>query len=300
MNLSAVEESSLDVYSLLLAGLENSWKNYLIELKRCRSEFSNEAVHDLRVSTRRLIALLQLLHSVSPRPRLQKMIHSLKEQLNELDELRDVQVLLAEISEIIQELPQLQGFQKYLQYIEEKMLRTLRKKIKNFETSEIARRIRKTHESIEKRKSTDLETRVLQAVDDAHLQTKIRLEGVDLARPATIHRVRIAFKSFRYMVEIIHPLLKDFPGGHLKRMNDYQSRMGEIQDTEVFIQTFDEFSEYASFSDDEPVCRYYELRHAEAMTTYVDSMDHLYDFWRPAPDQPFPWEKPNENLPDPS
>ena len=295
-----IEESGLEANSLLLAGLENSWKNYRVELKHCRNEFSKEAVHDLRVSTRRLLALLQLLHSISPRPRLQKMIRSFKEQLDELDGLRDVQVLLAEISEIIQELPQLQAFQKYLRYLEEKILRTLRKKIKIFETSEISKRIRKTHEWIEKRKSTELETYVMQAVDDAYLLTKIHLDGVDPGRPATIHRVRIAFKSFRYIVEIIHPLLKGFSVEHLKRMNDYQSWMGEIQDTDVFIQTFDEFSEYSSFSDQEPVCRYYELRHAEAMSTYVESMDQLYDFWRPAPNQPFPWEKPNGNLPDPS
>ena len=134
---------------LLLHSLEENWKDYLKELKQCRLEFSNEAVHDLRTATRRLIAVIQLLNAVSTRPRLQKIIRTLDDQLHELDDLRDTQVILAEISETIQELPQLQGFQRNQRIVEEKILRSLRKKIKHFNPAELARRIRKTHHFIE-------------------------------------------------------------------------------------------------------------------------------------------------------
>lgn len=300
MNTPTVEEPHLDVHQLLITCLENGWKNYRLELKRCRNEFSNEAVHDLRVSTRRVLALVELLNSISPRPRLQKMTRIFKEQLNELDELRDVQVMLADISEILQELPQLQTFQKYLQYIEEKSKRTVRRQIKKFETIEIARRIRKTRETLRSGEHEDLRSQVLEIVDDAFLLAKIRLGWVDVARPTTIHHVRIAFQSFRYLVEIIHPLLTAFPRETLKRINDYQSHMGEIRYAEVFIQTFAEFSEYTSLPNSQPVHRYYELRHAEAISAYAENRNELYTFWRPAQDQPFPWEKQHENLPDPS
>lgn len=291
MNTPTVEESKPNVNQLLLDALEKTWKDYRKELKRCRAEFSNEAVHDLRVATRRILAMVELLHSISPRPRLRKMSRAFKEQLDEFDDLRDTQVILAEISEILQELPQLQEFQKHLQYAEEKMLRNLRKRIKKFETSEITKRIRKTHEAIEAEGNDDLESQVMQAVDDAYLLTQQRLSWVDVTRAATIHRVRIAFKSFRYMMEIIHPLLPNFPIENLKRMNDYQSLMGEIQDVEVFTQTLADFSEYTSFPDLESVRRYYERRHAEAISAYIEDMNQLHIFWRSAPDQPFPWEK---------
>jgi len=287
----SIEESKPDTNQLLLEALENRWKNYRMELKRCRAEFSNEVVHDLRVATRRMLALIQLLNSISPRPRLQKLTRAFKDQLDEFDDLRDTQVMLAEISETIQELPQLQSFQKHLKVTEEKMLRTLRKKIKKLETTEVTKRIRKTHESIEVEMDGDLESQIIQVVDDTYMITRQRHGWVDIARTATIHRVRIAFKSFRYMVEIVHPLLNDFPIENLKRMNDYQSLMGEIQDAEVFAQTLADFSEHASFSDLEPVRRYYERRHAEAISTYVEAKNQLDNFWRPAPEQTFPWEK---------
>jgi len=291
MTTPTIEESKPATNQLLVEALVNRWKNYRMELKRCRAGFSNEAVHDLRVATRRMLALIQLLNSISPRPRLQKLARAFKDQLDEFDDLRDTQVILAEISEILQELPQLQEFEKHLQFTEEKMLRTLRKKIKNLETSEVTRRIRKTHESIEGEMENDLETQIMQAIDDAYLLTKQRYAWIDLVRPATIHRVRIAFKSLRYMVEIIHPMLNDFPTDNLKRMNDYQSLMGEIQDAEVFAQTLADFSEHASFPDLEPVRRYYERRHAEAISAYVEKKNQLDTFWRPAPEGPFPWEK---------
>ena len=115
MTTPLIEETKLEPNQLLLKALEQRWKNYRAELKRCRAEFSNEAVHDLRVATRRMLALIQLLNSISPRPRLQKLTRAFKYQLDEFDDLRDTQVILAEISEILQELPQLQDFQKHLQ-----------------------------------------------------------------------------------------------------------------------------------------------------------------------------------------
>jgi CHAD domain-containing protein len=268
-----------------------SWKTYLAELKRCRLEFSNEAVHDLRVATRRIMAVLQFLHSLEPRPRLRKLIHTFKEQLDEFDELRDTQVILAEISESLQELPQLQGFQKQQQHFENKLLKRLRKKFRHFESNDLRRRVRKVHETLEKESRAGFETPVLQPVDDAYLSVDQRLSVMDAARPATIHRVRIAFKRFRYMVEIVHPLLAGFPLDQLKRMNEYQSLMGEVQDAEVFMQTLSDYAENASAQDLETVHRYYARRHAEAIAAFVAEKNRLHQFWRALPDQPFPWEK---------
>jgi len=104
--------------------------------------------------------------------------------------------------------------------------------------------------------------------------------------------VRIAFKTFRYMVEIINPLLKDFPETNLKSMHGYQSLMGEVQDAEVFRQTLNDFSGKASFSDPEAIHRYSERRHAEAIAAYAEDMMQLHSLWRAEPDKPFPWEKP--------
>jgi CHAD domain-containing protein len=275
---------------LLLEAFDKRWRNYRAERERCRAEFSNEAVHDIRIATRRLLSLIKLLNSISPRPRLRKLNRAFKDQLDEFDDLRDTQVMLAEFSETAQELPQLQSIQEHLQTIESNLLKRLRKRIKKFDLDEISKRMKKAREAIEANHQDDPLPQILQAVDDAYLLARERYERIDPAQPATIHRVRVAFKSFRYMVEIAHPLLDDFPTENLKRMNDYQSAMGDIQDMEIIMQTLADFPADASF-DPEPVRRYYERRHAETISAYTEKMDQLDAFWRPAPDQPFPWEK---------
>ncbi len=132
----------------------------------------------------------------------------------------------------------------------------------------------------------------MQAVDDSFLVTQQRLSTVDLHRPSTIHRLRIAFKTFRYMLEIIHPLLARFPETNLKSMQDYQSLLGEVQDAEVFRQTLQDFSEKASLSDLEAVHRYSDRRLAEAIEAFAGEVNQVHSFWRAASNQPFPWENP--------
>ena len=73
------------------------------------------------------------------------------------------------------------------------------------------------------------------------------------------------------------------------------SLMGEVQDAEAFIQTLNDFSKHASFSEPETIRRYYERRQAEAITAYAENMNQLHSFWRPAPNQAFPWEKPEQD-----
>jgi CHAD domain-containing protein len=127
ISITTDKPSTILVNQFLLEALDERWENYRDELQRCRAEFSNEAVHDLRSAARRMLAIIQLLNCISPRPRLQKLNRAFKDQLDEFDDLRDTQVILAEISETLQELPQLQEFQNYLQDIEKSLLKTLRK-----------------------------------------------------------------------------------------------------------------------------------------------------------------------------
>jgi CHAD domain-containing protein len=136
----------------------------------------------------------------------------------------------------------------------------------------------------------DLVLQILQTVDNAFLITRQRQNWVNPAQANTIHRVRLAFKTFRYMVEIVHPLLHDFPLENLKHMHDYQSVMGEIQDVEVIMQALADAPVSTLSFDPEPVRGYYERCHTEAISTYMECRHQLATFWRSASDQPFPWE----------
>ena len=73
--------------NVLIASMDERWKRYRAELKRCQRDFSEEAVHDLCVATRRLLAVMDICRTLDPHPRVQKVRRALKNQLDALDDL---------------------------------------------------------------------------------------------------------------------------------------------------------------------------------------------------------------------
>jgi len=280
----------IDAPQLLLVLIDQHWDNYKSERELCRNEFSSEAVRGLRIATRRMLALVQLLRRLNLGPNLQKSRCTLKEQLDGFDGLRDTQVVLAEISGTIQEIPTLLPFQEYLQKNEKRLLRSVKKKFKQIKPGDTAKRIVKRREILENRAIENIPVRMLQAVDEAFLITQQRLGWVSPADPATIHSVRLAFKKFRYLVEMIHPVRANFPLENLEHMKKYQGAMGRIQDIDILLRSLADFASSTSAFDPKPALRFYKHRHADAISVYLEEMGALNIFWRAAPDRPFPWE----------
>jgi CHAD domain-containing protein len=174
---------------------------------------------------------------------------------------------------------------------EKRLLRKARKQIKQFEISTLMKRMEKIRTSLEAHLARpEVEAELLQAVDDAYAAAVKRYGQIDSTRSASIHRVRLAFKKFRYMVEIIHPALPEFPEDQLKRMHAYQSLMGEVQDAESFLNLLGEIYKADSSFDPKPVHRYFKGLRAERISNYLDDQGKLPAFWRPAPGQAFPWQ----------
>jgi len=288
----------MSAHELLKTALNQRYEKYIAERKRCKEEFSEEAVHDLRIAARRVLALIELLRAVAPSPHLQKLRRAFKDQLDSLDELRDIQVMLAEISETLETLPEFLPLQKFLQKREKRLLNSAEHDVREFKAGFIAHRIEDIRASLaESETDQDLSAQLLAVMDEACYTVTQRKKLVDPAQPSSIHRVRIAFKKFRYMLEIIYPMLPGFPEAHLKNMHSYQTAMGEIQDVEVLLQTLDDFAASHEAYDKQPVQRFYKQRHAELINTYIENMHEFVTFWRETPEKAFPWEGKEKELP---
>lgn len=282
---------TIDAKTVLLETLDARWKKFRSELKTCRREFSEESVHDLRVAARRLLALFDLLRLIVHHKRIQKIRRDLKDQLDDLDDLRDTQVLLADISEFIHALPGLEAFQEYLQKKERANLRRTHKRVKARGIDGLSKRIGKMAALIDELPDTTLDAQVLAAVDEAYARVCKAYDAMDTGNIISIHKLRIAFKRFRYTVEIAQPLLVTFPIENFERMHAYQSMLGDIQDMEVAQQYLADLIESASLSAPEAVTDHYALRLRTAVLNFVEDKGEVHTFWRPSPDRPFPWEK---------
>jgi len=280
------------VGNILVSSLNQRWDEYRDKYKTCQREFSEEAVHDLRVAERRLLAVLDMVRTLDPQPRVQKARRFLKDQLDELDELRDVQVMLVEVTENIQGLPQLGLFQNHLQKRETRLLRVARKKIRASRPTDVKKRIIKVRGTFEKQTHGKVfSTRLLHAMDNAYARVMQAYAEMSVQDTASMHQVRIAFKKFRYMAEIVRPILPEPPESYFQQMHNYQSVLGDIRDVAIFVGTLTDFAEEDNSSlDSQPILHQYQKRLAELITAYFEDKGELTAFWRVAPDQPFPWE----------
>ena len=280
----------MNAKTILLESLDERWRKFRLELKVCREEFSEESVHDLRVAARRLLAFLDLLSSIIRKKYLRKVRRTLKDLLDDLDDLRDIQVMLADISEFIREVPEMKTLQTQLLKEEKKLLRLTKKLLKSYDEKSLKKRMGKVRGMIHNQPEEALPTQIIASVDDAFSKVMQAYSLVDVENIPGIHKLRIAFKRFRYSVEIAHPLLADFPPVNFERMHDYQARMGDIQDMEVARQKLTELKP-ASYPDLETVSAHYASRLRTAVLTFLEDKGEVLVFWRSSPDQSFPWEK---------
>lgn len=286
----------------LLTALDNRWQDYRTQFKACRRELAEKAVHDLRVSVRRLLAALDIIRTLDARPRVLRARRFVKNLLDDLDDLRDVQVMLAETLRMPEPTPMPRPFQEHLEKREKKLMRRVHKRLETSKPAELHKRIEKIQGELENASNgPNFASRLFQAVDNFYLKAVQASAQIDGVSPESIHRARIAFKKFRYCAEIVQPLLADFPEDNLKRMHDYQGRLGNIRDLEVLLSALGDFvGKDNSAFDPEPMRGAYERRHADLVAAHLADRSELSLFWRAAPDQSFPWENIDDTLSRPS
>lgn len=261
--------------------LKTRWKRYCKALDRCQRKSSEAAVHDSRIEARRLISALELLGAFLPESHLVKARRLLKRHLAAFSELRDTQVLLLRVGDLLPRFPDLQGFAKALHKREQRSLKKARRKIRRIALTKLERQIKRLRIELEAQDDATLRCRSIEAVDGAFAEVERRRERVTAEDTATIHRTRVAFKHFRYMVEGLHGVLEGIAGPRLRAMQDYQAAMGEIQDSEVLRHELCEFVHLKRITPElaKPWLAEVDHRQRRLVARYVRRADQLEDFW---------------------
>ena len=273
----------------LAEALEARWKSYRKQLRHCQQEFSEEAVHELRVATRRLLAQFVLLSCVAPSAGLEKAHRILKRQTAALGDLRDTQVQLRFVDQEAARFPELAPLGIWLRFRERRLIKSAAKTINRFRTKKLGRWIvAMTMDLVASagtaRARKQLASAVVRATAKAFAEAVKRRQAIDLADLVTVHQTRVAFKRFRYIVESLSPGLTGLTKRQLRALAYYQRRMGIIQDLEVMKRCVAGFvcEHKRTESALRPFCRYLRQRRARALRSFLKSADCLFEFWPPA------------------
>lgn len=277
-----------DVLKHLGDSLHAQWRGYRRGLKRCQRSFSTKSVHDSRIATRRLLSTIELPGAFTSPRRRKKISEALKQYLDSFDELRDTHVQLVHVRKLTDGFPAARAFRKWLQKREGRFIRQTRKAIKRTKTKrlgvrimELEKEIRCCHKEMPRAKAFGA---VWHPVNRAFARVTQLRRRVKAGGTESIHRTRVAFKRYRYMLEVLSPLLPAVTREFQRALRDYQAMMGDVQDTKMLLETFDEFRRRKAI--DRPAAKRLrnELtrRRRRLIQNYLNAADKLKQF-QPAP-----------------
>jgi CHAD domain-containing protein len=267
------------------ASLKTQWKRYRKKLRRCQKSFSEDAVHDTRVEARRLVSLLELLSPFMNLRRARKVERLLKGHLDVFDDLRDTQVLVLAVGKMLRAFPSASAFYAHLLERERALTRSTRKNVKEVRTQRLGKLVRACRAEVESRRQKTAPEAVQRllaaAVHRAFTRTEQLRRRIDPRYTKTIHRTRIAFKRFRYMMETLAEYLPGTNDKLLDRMHQYQTMMGDIQDAEVLLQALQKFLRKQKIEPVpmRPFLKALIRRRHDLIRIYLIAAAELTEFW---------------------
>jgi len=197
---------------------------------------SDKAVHDLRVSIRRVLAWIAVREGlIGPDPGLREARASLKKLMTPLGKLRDAHVKRDAIRRHVPSGDRPSYL--YAVLVASDALRwegRVRALLRERWPARI--RIRVPKKGIAPARGIDF------AAEGSRLLARLaedvarhREEALDPAKPEALHRMRLAFKKYRYSWELFSPLFPRAVAATAKRYHAFQTLLGTIHDCDVIL-----------------------------------------------------------------
>jgi CHAD domain-containing protein len=205
---------------------------------------SEEAIHDLRVSIRRVLAWIAVREAlVGPDRDLRAARSSLKSLMSPLGKLRDAHVKRDLIRTI---LPK--GDEPSWRYavLVASDVRRWEESVPRLLGCKSPRRLDVPLPGTRTGGGSGTDASI---AGSRHLATlgkdvdRLRKGALDPSNPEALHRMRLAFKKYRYSWEVLEPHLPRPARNRAKRLHDFQTLLGSIHDCDVILVDVRSFRE---------------------------------------------------------
>ena len=209
--------------------LEKWMERVLKRGQKVRKNWGASDVHDLRVALRRCRTIADALTDTNPSPGWNKLKRNSKKIFHALGELRDIQVEQEWVSKLFPATDARMQLLKRLRVLENAHLQETKKDLDHFDRKEWRKLSRKLRAKAD---MFPVGSVVFQRLALMKLNNAVELYHQAKKRQSGIawHRVRIALKRFRYIVENFLPQHYEAWGRDLKETQDL---LGEIHDLDV-------------------------------------------------------------------
>jgi CHAD domain-containing protein len=215
--------------------LDSSWKKLSATWKKARISATEKSIHDLRVSTRRLMAILELVQDLSKRNDIHQVRRTFKKVLKGMGPLRDVQVQLENVSHMKQ-VDLLGAFRRSLKRRERREIEKIRNVLKRgrrrrlrVAVKVVRSELNRLNESLGDDQIRGSVERVLALRRNEFLKAEQQFRRLQPDEQA-LHEMRIAFKKLRYIVEAAQPVIGPSARKRARKMQGFQQLMGDSRD----------------------------------------------------------------------
>jgi CHAD domain-containing protein len=259
-------------------------RRYKKRLARCKRDFSERAVHDLRVQTRRMLALVELAGKLSPARPGRKLARSFEKRLKMFGHLRDVHVQQQLLEPLWPRFPGANRLKGFLDRREQKLVARLTRDVSLLESARLDRRLRKLEKALDAKSRkisvAEMKTQMARVLNGSFREVSVLRRRVHSHQPATIHSLRVAFKRYRYLRELIGPLLDDAKRRSVDQMKRFQQSAGRVQDLRVLLAAMARLVRHRKISPVNLRALRHELQRqqAAAAASFVERLSDLDEF----------------------
>lgn len=251
----AKKKSDLDVQILGASIIMQQLSLLVAEIEGVKKAEDIEAVHRMRVATRRLRSALPVFGPYLAPRRFETWRKRIRGITRALGAARDADVQIEHLTELVSHLspPERAGVRRLLLRLRQRrreMQPKVNKALRQFERSGLVAEISQKLAPFEIYKSQlNLQSTALLRTGAEHIQQK--LDEFLAFEPyvfqpecvSELHAMRIAAKHLRYTLEFFAPLYPDELKGTLKILRSCQDALGAIHDADVWVASLPDFIE---------------------------------------------------------
>jgi CHAD domain-containing protein len=194
-------------------------------------KLSAKSLHDLRIESRRLLAMVALAGDVYGR-RFGKPRRRIKGCLRATGKLRDAQVQLGLVEELLPKFPEARRFLRRIRLRIDHAREKARRRLHRGKRS-LSRGLREVAGCLDEPPKTRAADRPMFRAVNALVEHAAGLMSSARRDEAYLHRARVALKRLRYTVEALQTVLPGATGLWLNRLRKAQHAMGDVHDCEV-------------------------------------------------------------------
>ncbi len=261
-----------------------SWRKFR-RRARCgvpgpRSPKVDKAVHDLRSAARRLHSVARSLSPAATGKAVRRAAKIAERILDWTGSLRDVAVEREGLKAVLRRDSKVaRGLVRDLNGDHDRQVRRVSRRLRSLKLGKAHRSLRKFSRRLRRdHAARDIAADMVESAFDDVRQARIAADPTD-AR--SVHRLRIALKRFRHVVEVFEPVLPPARGERTASVHSLQRTMGDLRDNELLS------SALSSHGKGDPgrlpataaALVTLDRRHSEMMTSFLKSVDAILQYW---------------------